>query len=122
MRPYRLRHLGRALVTVQVEERVLAPPDRRGHREDVFAPARDLPGCLIAPESGSERHEAGKDRVVHRATLYAPPGTQVSELDRIRTPDGLVWRVAAPVQVWPENPFTGSPAPGVSITIEREEG
>lgn len=121
MRPWNQRH--RTTITVTRHPYQPDAPDRRGHNEPAWGPPQDLPGCLLAPGTSSEPAEAGRDKVLTQATIYAPPGTTVTALDRITTPDGTTWQVTGTPASWPPSPVIGAPdGGGVVVTLTRTTG
>lgn len=119
MRPWHVRH--HHTVTVTVHRYAPGPPDRHGNPVPAWDAGVPVPGCVLAPQTGSEPVEAGRDAVITTATLYAPPGTAIGAQDHVTTSDGTLWDVDGPPQVWDRNPFTRSPG-GVAAALRRVEG
>ncbi|MCA6090949.1 hypothetical protein LE181_02010 [Streptomyces sp. SCA3-4] len=101
---------------------VLRPgaPVRDVYGNDVHGPDEEhpVPGCSIAPRSGSET-VGGRDTVVEHLVIFAPPAADVRPTDRLRI-RGLTYTVHGPVEVY-RSPLTGTTA-GVQITARRITG
>lgn len=79
---------------------VIRPPgkDTFGDPLPGAQPEFDVEGCLFAPGSSSE-YQLNANQVVTGGTVYAPPGTNVRETDRLRV-RGDVYEVDGKPGVW----------------------
>lgn len=76
-------------------------------------------GCRMQPQTGAEgTGERRADAVQLRWKLFAPPGADIVEQDRVRR-DGIVYEVAEYVQHWPSP--TGTLA-HTEVVLQRWEG
>ncbi|MEV6777010.1 hypothetical protein [Streptomyces syringium] len=96
------------------------PPARDVYGNDVDGPAVEhlVPGCTIAPGTGSETVE-GQDTVTVQLVIYAPVTADIRPTDRLRV-RGLIYTVHGPIATF-RSPFTGTTA-GVQITARRATG
>lgn len=78
----------------------------------------DVEGCLFAPETSDEVRATGREGATIKATLYAPPGTDVSHLDEV-TVDGQTYQVDQHPAAWAWIDQSGA---GVAIPLRKNIG
>jgi hypothetical protein len=92
-------------ITVKVQ-RPTGAADRYG--QVTYADHHDLDGCALAPRYSTEDTD-NRTSVIVGFSLFGPPQTgddRVFAKDRIKTPDGNVYRVIGESAEW-ANPLTG---------------
>lgn len=105
-------------VTVTVERR--AKRDRVGDRVASPVP-HQIPGCAIAPETGSSAASSSTDSDAQRATvvswryLYCPAGADIQIDDAVTLPNGRTYLVEGEPAEW-ISPFT-SWHPGIVVRL-----
>lgn len=65
-----------------------------------------ISGCNVQPMSANEIQDAGFDQSMNWQKLHAPPGSDITTIDRVIF-DGITYEVEGPPQNWPD-PFTGA--------------
>lgn len=101
---------------------VLRPgaPTRDAYGNDVAGPdvATDIPYCVIAPRSSTERMQ-NQDLVIAGITVYAPPGSDIQSTDRMAV-RGIIYQVdGVPGDYY--SPWTGEDGP-VQAALTRVTG
>jgi hypothetical protein len=92
--------------------------DDRGNDVTGFTNSQVGP-CAFVP--GAEAEAAvGTEQVTSTDTLYMPPGTPVSPLDRILRGNGETYEITGEASTW-SSPFTGIAAP-VKVSLRRVTG
>jgi hypothetical protein len=103
-------------ITVTVQ-RPTGAADRYGQL--TYADHHTIDGCALAPRYSTESID-NRTSVIEGFSLFGPPQTgddRVFAKDRIKTPDGNVYRVVGESAEW-VNPLTGW-KPGFEAALER---
>lgn len=79
----------------------------------------DIDGCAFNPGTSSEPLETGRNAVLTRPEVYAPPGADVLAGDRLVV-RGVVYEVDGDPADW-RSPFTGW-RPGLVIRLKVKDG
>jgi hypothetical protein len=82
--------------------------DAHGHAVATYD-SEVVQGCAFKPGQTSESTQ-GSEQVTSAATIYVPPGTDASPLDRFEYPPGEMYEVYGAEDAW-VSPFTGLVAP-----------
>lgn len=108
--------------TIEVERRVVGATDSHGSPVVTFDDPVLLPFAVFAPApaASAEPFRTGRpDLLVDLPVVYAPAGSAVSHLDRIRI-NGDTFEVAAEPGRW-DDPATGETF-GLAVPLRRVEG
>lgn len=83
---------------------------RRGprdiHGDAEFAELGDVGDCVFDEEPPVELNER-REAVVDRGNLYAPKAADILAIDRLRSPDGVMYRVIGGPKWNKNHPMTG---------------
>lgn len=102
-------------ITVTVQRPVEGAITRHG--DTVYADHHDIEGCAMAPRYSNEDN-TNRTSVITGFSLFGPPGSDILAIDRVRTPDGNIYRVVGEAAHWGPHPMTGW-APGFEAALER---
>lgn len=94
-------------VLAKVHKRAQNGSDEYGVTQYVWTDVR-VSGCVLGPSTGTENDSIDADTDSQRATLYAPPGTDIEVTDEVTVSDRR-WRVDGRPADYARSPFTGSP-------------
>lgn len=93
------------------------PGDRYGPGQ--FADHHTIGLCAV-DYSASTENTNQREAVTVDVVVFAPTGSDVKATDRIKLPNGDVFRVVGAPAPW-QSPFTGW-APGITIRLARTTG
>jgi hypothetical protein len=82
--------------------------DAHGHAIATYS-SEVIQGCAFKPGQTSESTQ-GSEQVSAAATIYMPPGTDASPLDRVEYPAGEMYEIYGNENAW-ISPFTGTVSP-----------
>jgi hypothetical protein len=86
--------------------------DAHGHPVATYD-SEVITGCAFKPGQTSESTQ-GSEQVDAAATIYMPPGTDASPLDRVEYPPGEMYEIYGDENAW-ISPFTGTVSPEVYL-------
>jgi hypothetical protein len=105
--------------TVFVLRRVSGATDSHGNIGWTWPVRERLDGVKVAPRSGMETDEPGREAVLAGLVVGLPAGSRVAAVDRMEV-RGEVYEVIGEPAVW-VNPWSGRES-GVHVVLERVEG
>lgn len=93
--------------------------DDNGDPIDATTLETDVAGCAVAPRFADETTDRGRQGTIIGYTVYAPPGTTIDHLDRVRHL-GVVYDIEGQPGIW-FNPYQGKER-GVQFALKRGQG